>query len=1174
MKKRLLSLFSVAFTAVAANAQSWAEPTLTLTTDTVPEKAYIYNVEQGKFLTKGGAWGNHACIKSDVTSAFLYEMQLQDEENTYKLHCSAAANNGMLGRQSIEDVYTDWKAQADWGLTWEFIPVTGGYNIRTAASDPHYGSNKYTEDDPADYGVYLLGWSENRDDLTNGDGEPMGTNDGIYMVDPSDMEGWSITWAFMTPESYEVYNAQWSLYNKLNEAFEMGYTEAELSSYAATLKGNDVEAIAAARAEVDKLILNYAYNHATPQNPFDVTSKINNPTFEGARGAEPEGWVDEFGNMTIQNNKAYPVWDEETGAVSSEYGLNNFSQNWTASATEPIAKSNIYQVINDLPQGTYFLQADAIATSASASLEVSGAELYAESGAVRYAQAIDKNPYGEAGSGDPHRYQLLITHMGGDLKIGYGFNPGYVKWFAVDNFKLFYAGPVSNPGLVALQGTLEVVQPYIDYYTQDAAHYYSEATKDLLDSEITKANAVLGGSSDDCQNAATALNELLKTVKAEVTAYGKLAKFVEQVNGDMAKYPFIDDLGDKYDTYKGAYEDKNATIEQIDAWVNGYADYIKAGIIAALPSASAENPIELTGLFVNLGFEENSAESKTPTNWTANSDAFKARANTAEVWNAAFDAYTTLSDLPVGAYRIVAHGMSRSGGNADNYAAEGANVTAELYANNSSVKLVSQHVGASAEKLYSNDVNLTEDEENPLWIPNSMEGARVYFNVAETPYVNTVTANLLNEGDLLRIGVRDNGLDGSVPTDSWTIWSDIRVYYIGVNANALYNEMVNIVASTESMMENCQVAMAISKLQSAVSVAEKLSESSSEEDIKAAISGLNEAIEYYNEGKSLVQKVMAIQGVYEKVLEDYDVAGTDLVKIVDAMGVAVANEEFDSNEVINGWLNGLPAARTAHIYASVVIEGGLTPSLAEPVDISAVMTNPSFDEGENSRSGATGWTIDWAADHIGWNNEAQQSGSNNAYEYWKATKFDMYQEVVGLPEGFYRVSCQGLYRPGNNTDEVAAIYAADPANARDMAFYVNDKSVALTSIYDFAQEEAVGADGEASCTLDGKTVYVPNTMISAAAYFEAGYYTNTIDIEVKKGDSIKIGLKLAGNVVDANWCVFDNFKIQALGATAPTAIENVLAGGQASQAIYDLSGRKVSKAVKGIYIMNGKKVVR
>ena len=1176
MKKRLLSFFAFALMVLTVGAQSWNVPAIKLTTDQIPEKAYIYNVEKGMFLTKGGAWGNHACIKADVAIAFLYEMQPQ-QDGGYKLHCSAAANNGMLGRQSVEDVYTDWKAQADWGLIWDFEPTEGGYKIRTAAVDPNYGDEVNTI---TDYNTYYLGYNPERDDLTNGSGDPMGTHDGIYMVDPTNMDGWSIVWAFMTEENYNVYNAQMGLYEKLNKAVEVGYTEADLASYAALLTSDDTEAIAAAVAAVDELIINYAYNHATPENPYDVTAKIQNPTFEGARGAEPAGWIDEFGNMLIQNNKAYHIWDEDNNVESGEYGLNNFSQNWTASNTDPIAASNIYQVISNLPQGTYILQADAIATSGAADLQVSGAELYAESGAARYAQAIDKSGYGMDGSAFPHRYQLMVTHMGGDLKIGYGFTPGYVKWFAVDNIKLYYAGPVDNPGLVALMSALSAAEPFLDYYAEDAAHYYSEATKAALEAAVKAGEAAQGGSSDACLEAAAAINDVLSSAKAEATAYAKFQKFVEKVMADVAKYPFIEDLGDKYDDYKGAYEDKLASIDEINAWIEGYDASIVNGIKAALPTATKENPIEVTGLFVNLGFEENQAESKTPTNWNCEAAGFKARVHTAEVWQEKFDAYTILNDLPAGAYRITAHALARCGASVDSYNALKENgvsaVTSEFYANNSAVKVADQSLGAGAEKLYANDVDLTgiaaEEEHEALWAPNSMEGARVYFDVENTPYVNEVTTNLLNDGDPLRIGFRENGIDGEVVGNSWTIWSDVRVYYIGVSSDALYEEMKNVAAQVANILNASDVELvkkSSEMLTTAYTASENATASDSEEKIKDIIDQLNDAMAYYNKGISLVHQIMDLVESYENVLLTYDADNTPFAAMIEDAENAIASEEFESVEQIENWIEKLPQLRANHIYTAIVVNGGLTPSDEEPADITPVLVNASFDEGSNTQSGATGWTFDWTngdGGHIGWNNTTQQEGSHNAFEYWKVKAFDMHQTVVGLPAGYYRISCQGLYRPGNNTAEAAAIYAENPDNARDMAFYVNEKSVPMTSIYDFAQAEATGVDGEASIELNGSTVYMPNTMISAGAYFEMGYYTNTIIVKINEGEPITLGLKLVGNVVDANWCVYDNFKMEALGTNSADAIEKVgmaVANGQ----IFNLNGQQQSRLQKGVNLV-------
>lgn len=1166
MKKRLLSFFAFALTALMVNAQSWAKPEIKLTTDQVPEKAYIYNVEQKQFLSKGGAWGTHAAITPVVSNAFLYEMQDQGE-GAYILYCSKAANTGRLGRNSVTEVYTDFKS-GDWATTWSFIKneTTGYYRIRTAANDTHYGADKYTDDDPVNYGLYELAWNENGEDLTNGDGAPMGTNVGCYMQDPTDTEGWSFDWAFMTEDNYNVFNAQTSLYNKLAEAFEEGYSEAELAEQAALLSSTDVEAINAAVAVVTQMILDYGYNHATPENPFDVTDAITNPTFEGARDAEPAGWIDEFSNMKIQNNKAYHIWDDELGVESDEYGFNNFSQNWAKDGS--ITASNIYQVLSELPQGTYILQADAIATGVNADTPVSGCQLYAESGAARYGIDIDKNGWTAPGSSLPHRYQLLVTHMGGDLKIGYDFTPGSVKWFGIDNVKLFYAGPVDNPGLVALTSAIAAAEPYVDEYAEEDKYYYSEETKDELEKLLDASEGLT--ESEACLAAAGEISEMMKTVKVEVTAYGNLAKFVQQVGGDLSKYPFIDDLGDKYDDYKGAYEDKKATVEQINEWISAYPDYIVNGIKAAMPNASEENPIEVTGLFKNLGFEENEKESATPTNWESNASAFKARANVAEVWNVAFDAHTTLEGLPAGAYRITAHALSRSGSSVENYNAfleTGMSpVSAEMYANNSVVKLQSQHVGATTEQLYTNDVNLTEDEANPLWAPNSMEGARVYFNVEATPYVAEVTANLVNDNVPLVIGFRDNGVDGTVAGNSWTIWSDVRVYYIGVSKNELYNEMVAIAQSTYDMEDNCLVVKGCDTLSDARNAADKLSSSSSEEEITNAINNLADAIKYYNDGKALVNEVinLSTSGVYDEVINNYSVTGgSELSKILDEMNDAIADEEFESNEQIEGWLKSLPGARTAHIFAAVVTEQGLTPSEEEPADVTDVMTNPSF-----ATNNATGWTVSNTGGSVG-GGDAQRQGST-AYEMWNGTAFDIHQVVPGLPEGYYTISVKALYRNENNSDAVAAEYFANPDSIGALAkFYANDTQVNVKSIFECAQAEDPAIDGQASYVYDGVTYYTPNTMISFENYaMDLNLYDNVLVVYLDGKTDLKVGLCYETTAAHA-WFPFDDFKIAYMGTQAPTAIEGVEADAivAGKVAIFSINGQQQSRLQKGVNIV-------
>ena len=1151
MKKSLLSLFALFLSFVGIQAQSWTAPVLQYSAESIPAKAYIYNVEQSKFLTKGGAWGTHASIKADVSAAFMYEIQDQGD-GSYVLYCSAAANTGKLGRNSETDVYTDYKS-GDWGLTWEFVKSeTGYYRIRTAASNPIYGSDRYTEDD-TNYGLYELGWNANGDDLTNGNGASMGTNDGVYMGDPENGEGWSFDWAFVTEEIYALYNAHFTLYNKLNEAFEIGYAESELSTYAALLESEDVEAINAAVTEVDNLILNYAYNHATPDNPFDITSKIVNPTLEGARGAAAAGWTDEFGNMLIQNNKAYNLVDDE-GNDMGEFGLNNFAQNWTSSNTDPIAESHLYQTVTDLPQGTYILTVDAIATSASANLEVSGAEIYAESGAIHYSQNIDKNPYGGAGSGSPHRYSLFVTHMGGDLTIGAHFTPGYVKWFAVDNFKLAYAGPVDNPGLVALTGSVGAAQPYVDEY--DEKYVYSETTFNTLKEELENAYDVMSGSSEECMTEATTINELMTNVKAEVAAYGRLKTFVERVAADVVTYENIEELSatlsDMKDMYEGAYDDNTATIVQINDWINAYDAVVLDGVKAAMANATIDKPVDVSILGVNLGWADN-----TDKGWTHQSTTghWNVRAHTAEVWNSNFDCHQTIADLPAGLYVIKSNALYRTAAN--DVMSEDDEILTCLYAGKSTAKVPNLTTGWSEEPYYSNDYH---DEVSGLYLPNSMEGASVAF--AQGKYECEVSSYLTEDGSLT-FGIKN---EGEILDDAWSIWGTFHVLYCGKSNSGLYDQVLALKTSAKGMMDAVAiVAAADTKLNDAIASTDNVSAMSSEDELMTVIHDLESAIAYANKSVTLLDEIMAKYEVYNNKLGEYESSDEAFPALIDKIGAAISDEAFESNEQIEGWLAALAKGWTAYIQFD-----HLNATEENPEDITAVIVNAGFDTHD-----ATGWTYTKTGDgHVG-GGQAEASG---ALETWNTTSMDLHQTIVGLADGFYRISCIASYRNGNNEEAVAAQYYNNVDSISALAqLYANETSVNVKSVYEGAQAEALGVDGEDAFTYNGTSYYIPNTMVSMVAYaqLESEPYRSELVVCIKDGQDLTLGLRHETTAKCA-WFVFDNFTLEYLGNQSPTAIEAVEAAQNTVSAtgIFDLAGRKVSKAVKGIYIINGKKVVK
>ena len=114
---------------------------------------------------------------------------------------------------------------------------------------------------------------------------------------------------------------------------------------------------------------------------------------------------------------------------------------------------------------------------------------------------------------------------------------------------------------------------------------------------------------------------------------------------------------------------------------------------------------------------------------------------------------------------------------------------------------------------------------------------------------------------------------------------------------------------------------------------------------------------------------------------------------------------------------------------------------------------------------------------------------------------------------------------------------------------------------------------------DEENFRVPNNMEKGAAAFENDIYQNYLLFQVENdGDNVEIGIEKTEAIAE-DWTMFDTWSLEYLGTAQPavdptTAIQNIeTAPIAANAAIFNLAGQRVSKAVKGIYIINGKKVV-
>lgn len=103
---------------------------------------------------------------------------------------------------------------------------------------------------------------------------------------------------------------------------------------------------------------------------------------------------------------------------------------------------------------------------------------------------------------------------------------------------------------------------------------------------------------------------------------------------------------------------------------------------------------------------------------------------------------------------------------------------------------------------------------------------------------------------------------------------------------------------------------------------------------------------------------------------------------------------------------------------------------------------------------------------------------------------------------------------------------------------------------------------------DGDTrFFFPNSMRGAAARFanDGGAYLNSVEIMLDGSTDLTIGLRKSVTI-DADWCLFDNFRLYYLGTETPVAILSATSSATARE-YYSIDGRKLAAPQRGVNIL-------
>ena len=175
--------------------------------------------------------------------------------------------------------------------------------------------------------------------------------------------------------------------------------------------------------------------------------------------------------------------------------------------------------------------------------------------------------------------------------------------------------------------------------------------------------------------------------------------------------------------------------------------------------------------------------------------------------------------------------------------------------------------------------------------------------------------------------------------------------------------------------------------------------------------------------------------------------------------------------------------------------------------------------------------------------------------------FDFHQTITNLPAGDYEIGVQSFFRNGNK--EVAYAAHADGSESLDAVFYANDVEEPVMSLYN---------DSSSRYTFSPYT-YPDNVSQANEAFNTYGLYNNTIKLTLAKTGDITLGIRKESWTA-SDWCCFDNFTLRYLGQA--TGIRNVRDIRSIDSRAYTLTGRPVDLKTggHGVYIQDGKKIVR
>ena len=688
------------------------------------------------------------------------------------------------------------------------------------------------------------------------------------------------------------------------------------------------------------------------------------------------------------------------------------------------------------------------------------------------------------------------------------------------------------------------------------------------------------------------INALLADVNASIEAYKKLdAFYTDDITAALDKY----NQATYPDLYQALYALETEvgdaldyctwTTAKIEETIAAFPELIKEGVQKAWDNAVASgavlaNDIDITVLFDQLAYTYSTTAQQGANvpdkEWKyGNASNFKTQYGTAEVWNQSpFTVNRTLADMPAGKYTITTKAFFRNADNEENYVNfDPANTPeASVFAGYSATGLANvAEIATDDAEAFANSSMVADG----MYVPNNQQTAyNIFTDDAYTDILQKSVATVLTSAGDLTFGVKATEME----SNSWVVWYSFSISYnafsnadLYAHATDQYNTLVDLSALTTDN------EAADGKNGKAVTAYETVDKASAE-DLKLLVAQLDEAIAYANEYLSLRDELAEVYDLYNNYLVPDELvvsAEETYTGLLNEVGGAL-DDGFESNEQIEGFIAGIKDGFVPFVQYPFLA----TASEGNPGNITPVIYNYSFVDPYTQENNANGWTREFTG--------GKEDKSDEVYEFYNNEKFKISQTISGLAEGYYRIRVQAFYRGANNTKDLVDSLTNDPEYGKYVYLFGETETgnwgTAIKNIFQREDESGEIEFGTSVCDGESKVAYagmdefcVPGGRSSFHEYTSYAMYWNQVDVFVAAGEKLTLGLTKPDHYVTGDWCPFDNFELYYLGTTAPTGIEAI--GGDVvnmaakSDVIYNLAGQRVSKAVKGLYIINGTKVL-